>query len=159
MSAEPISSGVRTVLDAPRGRRFSHTRTGKTPPTREQRLLAQMEGNPRVAYRQTHGPLPAWMHLHAARLAFREAQTSDRPRKPTPAPKRPAQPMVPRPRPAPDDGPPPPRPRPARPPLPKRPRSHRKPRRRRSRADLHLLGYTLAFLAGALAHHLTQGLF
>ncbi|WP_017605503.1 hypothetical protein [Nocardiopsis alkaliphila] len=48
-----------------------------------------------------------------------------------------------------------PRPRPQRPPLPKRPRSHREPRRRRRfRPWWHLLGYTLATAAGALAHHL-----
>lgn len=49
--------------------------------------------------------------------------------------------------------------RPQRPPLPKRPRSHRKPRRRRSSVVWHLCGYTLAALGGALAHHLTTGLF
>ena len=161
MNTEPVSVGVRTVLDAPRGRRFSPTRTGPT--TREQRLLAQMEGNPRVAYRQAHGTLPLWMHLQAARMAERDHRSprvSEGPWKPSPdpAPQRPAQPMIPRPRTAPDDGPPPP----ARPPLPRRPRrphSHRKPRPRRSRVAWHLCGYTLATLAGALAHHLTTGLF
>ena len=156
MSAAPVSSEVRTVLDAPRGRRFSYTRTGPT--AREQRLLAQMEGNPRVAYRQTHGTLPLWMHLQAARMAERDPQPPEGPRKPAPAPKRPAQPMIPRPRTAPDDGPLPPA-RPQRPPLPKRPRSHRKPRRRRWCVGWHLCGYTLAALGGALAHHLTTGLF
>ncbi|GHD17048.1 hypothetical protein GCM10007147_05790 [Nocardiopsis kunsanensis] len=169
MSAEPISTGVRAVLDTPRGSRFTRTRTGARPPTREQCLLAQMEGNPRVAYRQAHGVLPAWMHLQAARVGERERQTrhapeasedTEGPWKPSPVPVHPQVPAVPRPRPAPDDGPPPPS-RPGGPPqpspLPPRPRSHRKPRRR-SRACWHLLGYTLAAGLGALAHHLTPGL-
>ena len=41
----------------------------------------------------------------------------------------------------------------------RRPHSHRRPRRRRSRMAWHLLGYTLAALAGALTHHFTSGLF
>ncbi|MES0836648.1 hypothetical protein [Nocardiopsis tropica] len=73
MSAEPVSSGVRAVLDAPRGQRFSKS-VYPTLLTREQRLLAQMQGNPRVAYRQAHDVLPAWMHIQAARMAGRDAQ-------------------------------------------------------------------------------------
>lgn len=175
MSAALVSSGVRTVLDAPRGSRFP--RPGATTPptrkqrppdgeqrplTREQRLLAQMQGNPRVAYRQAHGQLPLWMRLHAARLAERDAHAPEDPRKPAPAPDRRPLPAVPRPRPAPDDGPLSPRPRREPPPLPRRrstrPHSHRKPSRLR-RMAWHLLGYTLATLAGALAHHLVVGLF
>ena len=186
MSPGPVTGELRAVLDAPRGRRFSRPGTAArlmaTPPggfggggsgfgdsasstpasstsafrARERRLLAQMADNPRVAHRQAHGVLPAWVYEHATRLAERDGR---------PLPERPADaPPIPRPRPAPDDGPPPPRPRPARPPLPKRPRSHRKPRRRRrSRPWWHLLGYTLATLtgglAGALAHHLDPVLF
>ncbi|MCY9784208.1 hypothetical protein KIK06_09915 [Nocardiopsis sp. EMB25] len=52
---------VRAVLDAPRGHRFARTRTGTRTPTRQQRLLNELRGNPRVAYRQAHGELPAWM--------------------------------------------------------------------------------------------------
>ncbi|GAB3699813.1 hypothetical protein [Nocardiopsis oceani] len=159
MTAEPVSAGVRAVLDAPRGRRFP--RPG-TPPssTREQRLLAQMADNPRVAHRQAHGTLPAWMHTHAARLAERDNQPFKEQRRPPPPPQPPPVPPVPPPRPAPDDGPPLPRPRPVRPPLPRRirrPASHRKPRRL-GRAAWRLTGYTLAALAGALAHHLSAGL-
>ena len=172
MSAAPVSSGIRTVLDAPRGSRFS--RPGATTPptrkqrppdgeqcplTREQRLLAQMQGNPRVAYRQAHGQLPMWMRLHAARLAERDAHTPGGPRIPAPAPDRQPLPAVPRPRPAPDDGPLSPRPRREPPPLPRRrptrPHSHRKPSRL-SRTAWHLGGYTLAALTGALAHHLAM---
>ncbi|WP_040698605.1 hypothetical protein [Nocardiopsis kunsanensis] len=166
MSAEPIASGVRTVLEAPRGSRFTRTRTGARTPSREQRLLAQMEGNPRVDYRQAHGQLPHWVHLQAARKGKHQARHApevfegvEGPWKPSPVPVHPQVPVIPRPRPAPDDGPAPPRP--IRPPLPRRPRrphSHRKPRRRRSRACWHLFGYTLAAGLGALAHHLTPGL-
>ncbi|WP_370012868.1 hypothetical protein UIS43_07285 [Nocardiopsis sp. LDBS0036] len=165
MSAEPVSLGVRAVLDAPRGRRFSKP-SYPTPLTREQRLLAQMKDNPRVAYRQAHGVLPEWMHVHAARLDERASRTTEgpeeRPRRPATQPERPPEPVVPRPRPAPDDGPFPPRRE--RPPLPRRPRrphSHRKPRRwfsasrpgRPGPARL-LAAYTLASSFGALAHHL-----
>lgn len=175
MSAAPVPTGIRTVLDAPRGSRFSRpgaatppTRNQRPPEgeqgflTREQRLLAQMQGNPRVAYRQAHGQLPLWMRLHAARLAERDAHAPEDPRKPAPAPDRRPLPAVPRPRPAPDDGPLSPRPRREPPPLPRRrstrPHSHRKPSRLR-RMAWHLLGYTLAALGGALAHHLATGLF
>ncbi|WP_026123017.1 hypothetical protein [Nocardiopsis halotolerans] len=170
MSAEPVSSGVRAVLDAPRGRRFSKP-SYPTPLTREQRLLAQMKGNPRVAYRQAHGVLPEWMYVHAARLAERDAQTTERPeerpRRPAPQPERPAEPVVPRPRPAPDDGPFPPRRE--RPPLPRRRSKRPHGRRRKLNRFGHLrrLGgttrtgptrllaaYTLASSFGALAHHL-----
>ncbi|NYH50440.1 hypothetical protein HNR06_000029 [Nocardiopsis arvandica] len=156
MSAEPVSSGVRAVLDAPRGRRFSRPGAPAAAPlTREQRLLIRMEGNPRVAHRMEHGELPAWMHVHAARVAERDSPTPEGPRKPSTTPDRPQAPTVPRPRSAPDDSPI--RHRPERPPLPRRPRrphSHRKPRR----FGWRLTGYTLAALAGALAHHLTAGL-
>ena len=67
MSAAPVSTGIRTVLDAPRGNRFSRPGATTPPPwdqrppdreqrplTREQRLPAQMQGDPRVAYRQAH---------------------------------------------------------------------------------------------------------
>ncbi|WP_435108678.1 hypothetical protein [Nocardiopsis synnemataformans] len=168
MTAEPVSSGVRAVLDAPRGRRFSKP-SYPTPLTREQRLLAQMKGNPRVAYRQAHGELPPWMHVHAARLAARDTpnpEGPERPRKPATPPVRPQTPAVPRPRPAPDDGPIPPRRE--RPPLPRRPRrphSHRKPRswfrtgRPGRPGPVRLLtAYTLAVSTGVLVHHLATAL-
>ncbi|MEV2276075.1 hypothetical protein AB0I72_10850 [Nocardiopsis sp. NPDC049922] len=60
MSTTTVNPRMRAVLDAPRGRRFSRP-AGATPLTREHRLLAQMEGSPRVAYRLEHGILPAWM--------------------------------------------------------------------------------------------------
>ncbi|WP_053063588.1 hypothetical protein [Nocardiopsis sp. RV163] len=169
MTAVPVSSGVRAVLDAPRGRRFSRPGASAPPisPIREQRLLAQMEGNPRVAYRQAHGVLPAWMEIHAARLAERDTRApegpEERPRRPAAPPVRPPEPAVPRPRPAPDDSPFPSRRE--RPPLPrrrsKRPHGHRKPRSwfRTGRPDRPgpvrlLTAYTLAISTGALAHHL-----
>lgn len=65
--------------------------------TREQRLPAQMQGDPRVAYRQAHGPLPLWTRLHAARLAERDALTPEGPRKSAPAPERRPLPVAPRP--------------------------------------------------------------
>ena len=156
MSAGPVTDELRAVLDAPRGQRFS--RPGASPRpiatprarrhAREQHLLAQMAAHPNMV-------LPLWSPLPptrtgepATRLAEREGRR--------PQPKRPdGVPPIPRPRPAPDDGPLPPRSRPERPPLPRRPRSHRKPRRRRrSHPGWHLCGYTLATAAGALAHHL-----
>lgn len=169
MTAETVSSGVRAVLDAPRGHRFSRP-CYPAPLTREQRLLSQMEGNPRVAYRQAHGVLPEWMHVHAAQLDERASRATEhpeeRPSKPTTQPQRPPEPVVPRPRPAPDDGPFPPRRE--RPPLPrrrsKRPHSHRKPRSWfRTGLPGHpghpgpvslLTAYILAISTGALAHHL-----
>jgi hypothetical protein len=160
-SDEPGTDRIRRVLDAPRGQRF--VRPGASaPPTREERLLAQMRDNPRVAYRLKHGQLPYWMRVQYARTAERDAQgpgepdRPDRSRKPSPAPSRPPERVVPRPRPAPDDGPFPPRPK--RSPLPRRrsqrPHSHRRPRG----FGWRLTGYGLAALAGALVHHLTAGL-
>lgn len=55
---------VRSVLDSPRGRRFSRT-PEPTMLSREQLLLKQMAGNPKVAYRIERGELPLWMHLAA----------------------------------------------------------------------------------------------
>lgn len=147
MSTAPVAVGVRQVLAAPRGQRFTRTPALKPtrvqPPNRpdahQERLLEQMRVNPRVAYRLEHGELPAWMRIQAER---------ERTANPTPdTPPRP----VPRPRPAPDDGPPSPRPTPKLPPLPRRPRSHRKPRH----AGWRLTGYTLAALAGAAVYHFT----
>lgn len=74
---------VRSVLAEPRGHRFSrpgatlnrptprpsqrnqHTRPTmpETPQARRERLLRQMEGNPRIAYMLEHGELPHWMHV------------------------------------------------------------------------------------------------
>ena len=125
----PVSAGVQRVLSAPRGQRFTHTRTGTRTPTREERMLAQMRDNPRVAHRLTHGALPAWMEVAAQR---RRTSTA-----------------VPRPRPAPDDSPAPRKPEPA--PFPRRPGCHRKPRRR---VGWHLAAYTLTAGAGALTQHL-----
>ncbi|MDT0329204.1 hypothetical protein [Nocardiopsis lambiniae] len=163
MSAEPVSSGVRAVLGAPRGRRFSRPGTPTLPAlsTREQRLLAQMPDNPRVAYRQARGQTPPWMNLHSARITGDDAPRPARRREPAPVPGRVPAPRVPRPRPAPDDGPARPRPHREPPPLPRcrpgRPRSHRKPRKP-GRIAWRLTAYTLAALAGALAHHLAAPL-
>ena len=154
MSAAPVTGELRAVLDAPRGQRFSRSGASPRPMAtpraqrhaREQRLLVQMADNP-------HGVLPLWAPLPPTRTG--EPATRPAERGGQPLPKRPdGVPPIPRPRPAPDDGPPPPRPRPERPPLPRRPRSHRKPRPRRSHTGWHLFGYTLATAAGALAHHL-----
>ncbi|MGW5877249.1 hypothetical protein ACWFMI_11970 [Nocardiopsis terrae] len=148
--ARATTDEIRRVLDTPRGSRFSHTRTGTRPPTRQQRLLGQMADNPRVAYRQAHGELPHWMKV-AARQRTEHERTA---RQPSEEP-----PRIPRPRPAPDDGP---RPKPPLPPLPRRPRprphrphSHRKPR---SRSGWRLVAYALAAATGALAHHLATAL-
>ncbi|WP_026116800.1 hypothetical protein [Nocardiopsis valliformis] len=150
-----VSAGVREVLTAPRGHRFSHTRTGRRPvPATREELFDQMMEHPKVRYRVEHGEVPPWMATHAARLTGHAAPAPEEPRDPPPPPTRPPTPFVPRPRPAPDDGPPPPRPprppRAPRPPLPRRPRSHRKPRR----TPWRLITYTLTAAAGALAHHL-----
>ncbi|MFE1102747.1 hypothetical protein ACFW4K_19690 [Nocardiopsis alba] len=71
--------GVRAVLSAPRGERFTRHR---------QSALAQMADDPRVRYRQEHGELPHWMKVASRRHDQREVRT------------------VPSPRPAPDDVPP-----------------------------------------------------
>ncbi|WP_304455455.1 hypothetical protein [Nocardiopsis sp. YSL2] len=144
---ERVSPGVRAVLSAPRGRRFTHTpqpsRRGPQP-SREQRLLAQMRGNPRVERRMRQGELPPWMLVAEQRRRERE-RAARRRRLPVPAP-----------RPAPDDGPPPPS---ERPPLPRRPRPRPRRHRRPRRPAWPLVAYTLAAAAGALARHLTTGLF
>ena len=59
MATASMTPGVQRVLESPRGRRFG--RPGENPMTREQRILAQMRGNPRVEHRLRHGELPAWM--------------------------------------------------------------------------------------------------
>lgn len=148
---------IRRVLDTPRGHRFA--RPGARTPTRQELVLAQMRGNPRIEHRLRRGELPEWMRVASRRGPWRPEPGS-------------AVPSVPRPRTAPDDAPtpgqrPPPRPRPTRPPLrrgprwsddpshldyPRRPASHRKPRRRTGWA---LAGYALAATAGTLGHHLT----
>ncbi|MFW6640053.1 hypothetical protein ACOALZ_08405 [Nocardiopsis algeriensis] len=144
-----VDAGVRAVLAAPRGHRFSRP---AAPLSREQRLLAQMRGNPRVERRLRQGELPLWMHIQAERLA-----EQGQPVRSTPSPQ-PAR--APRPRPAPDDGPPPPAPeQPVRPkpPLPRRrPHSHRKPSTRWGRL---LTAYTLAVGVGAVAQHLVTALY
>ncbi|MFV2196713.1 hypothetical protein [Nocardiopsis sp. LOL_012] len=171
----PVSSGVRAVLSAPRGARFTRTRTGSrrpaAEPTRRERVLAQRADNPRIVYRQAHGELPAWMHLQADRIVARDRP--DRPQHPHRRPDdRPG--TVPRPREAPDDGPARPAPPPGKPPLPRRrsrrprdghrppghhspghrPRGHRRPRRGPGLARL-VAAYALASGIGALAHHLS----
>ncbi|MFD3686419.1 hypothetical protein ACFWTE_16520 [Nocardiopsis sp. NPDC058631] len=81
-----VNPRMRAVLDTPRGHRFSRpshparpSHTSKpTPPTREQQLLDQMRGNPRVAYRLEHGALPHWMRVAEERRAQRD-RTSARP--------------------------------------------------------------------------------
>ncbi|MFD6096847.1 hypothetical protein ACFVWN_18645 [Nocardiopsis flavescens] len=87
-----VQERVRSVLDAPRGHRFSRTRTRAFAPalapnparmTREQRLLRQLAGNPRVAYRTEHGVLPAWMGLAEERRKH-EADTAQPPPPPPP---------------------------------------------------------------------------
>ncbi|WP_156366021.1 hypothetical protein [Nocardiopsis sp. NRRL B-16309] len=143
----PTTAEIRRVLDAPRGSRFSHTPSPAQ--TREQRLLGQMAGNPRVAHRQAHGVLPAWMEVAERRRIDRDRARGTSQHQEIP--------RVPRPRPVPDDGPPPPKPE--RPPLPRRPRPrphrHRKPRCRIGR---RLAAYAVAAVAGALAHHLATTL-
>lgn len=72
---------VRTVLAAPHGHRFSHPRPPETFQEREQRLLRQMAGNPRVARRIEHGQLPHWMLVAKERRerAQAEARTGAEP--------------------------------------------------------------------------------
>lgn len=142
-----VDAGVRAVLAAPRGRRFSRP---AAPLSREQRLLAQMRGNPRVERRLRQGELPLWMHLQAERLAEQRQPARSEPPQPARAP---------RPRPAPDDGPSPSTPkrlaRP-KPPLPRRrPRSHRKPSAHLGRL---LAAYTFAVGVGAIAQYLATAL-
>lgn len=91
-----MDNRMRSVLDAPRGQRFSRpgatlsrpaTRytLPETPQEREARLLRQMEGNPRVARRLEHGQLPHWMvvarqrHEQAERKAREAASIAEEP--------------------------------------------------------------------------------
>jgi hypothetical protein len=69
-----VAPHMRAVTDTPRGHRFPRTAfTSRTPgPTREQQLLDQMRGNPRVAYRLEHGALPHWMRVAEERRVQRE---------------------------------------------------------------------------------------
>ncbi|WP_157982530.1 hypothetical protein [Nocardiopsis sp. FIRDI 009] len=83
MTATAVNPRMRAVLDAPRGRRFSRP-AGAPPPTREQRLLAQMEGNPRVAYRREHGVLPGWMLVAGTKQRNQAAIALVRESTPTP---------------------------------------------------------------------------
>ncbi|GAA1086776.1 hypothetical protein [Nocardiopsis metallicus] len=150
MTGPQLDPGVREVLTAPRGHRFSHTRTGRRPvPATREELFDQMMEHPKVRYRVEHGEVPPWMATHAARLTRQAAPAPEEPRDPPPPPTRPPArpptPFVPRPRPAPDDGPRP------KPPLPRRPHSHRKPC---SLTGWRLAAYALAAATGALAHHL-----
>ncbi|GAB3695225.1 hypothetical protein [Nocardiopsis oceani] len=62
-----VEPGVRQRLAAPRGRRFSRpgsSRQSAAPPEshqeRQERLLRQMEGNPRLAYSLQHHAVPHW---------------------------------------------------------------------------------------------------
>lgn len=74
MTVTTVNPRMREVLGAPRGRRFSrpsHT-FEPAPLTREQRLLDQMRGNPRVAYRLEHGALPHWMRVAEERRVQRD---------------------------------------------------------------------------------------
>ncbi len=73
VSAHPSAApGMRAVLSAPRGRRFTRIRVkARRPPTREQRLFTQMPDNARVARRPAHGELPPWMDLHHTRITAR----------------------------------------------------------------------------------------
>lgn len=145
-----VSPGVRQVLTAPRGHRFTRTRTVPqtgtypTPPATLEEFFGQPTQNPRVHHRMEHGEPPHRMKSAAQ-------QSTERERAARQQQEGKGSPRVPRPRPAPDDGP-----RPAPPPLPRRPHSHRKPRRR---LRWTLIGYTLTATAGALAHHLATLLF
>ncbi|WAE73506.1 hypothetical protein OUQ99_30985 [Streptomonospora nanhaiensis] len=69
-----VAPHMRAVTDTPCEHRFPRTAlTSHTPgPTREQQLLDQMRGNPRVAYRIEHGALPDWMRVAEERRAQRE---------------------------------------------------------------------------------------
>ncbi|GHC73454.1 hypothetical protein GCM10007079_07430 [Nocardiopsis terrae] len=60
-----VETRVRSVLDAPRGHRFSRTPAPvrENRQVREQHLLRQMAGNPKVAHRLEHGVLPGWMRV------------------------------------------------------------------------------------------------
>ena len=69
-----VESKVRSVLAEPRGRRFSRPGAALGRPAtrhtlpesweeRRERLLRQMEGNPRVAHMLEHGPVPHWMRV------------------------------------------------------------------------------------------------
>ena len=94
-----VDDRLRSVLDAPRGRRFSRPGSSRRPNSarpatprlgpfepvnprpeshqaRQERLLRQMPGNPRVAHMLEHGPLPHWMIVARQRReqAEREAR-------------------------------------------------------------------------------------
>lgn len=77
MTTVAVNPRMRAVLEAPKGRRFSRPAEAAAPLTREQRLLAQMRGNPRVTRRLEHGVLPKWMLVAEER---REQRNQDLPR-------------------------------------------------------------------------------
>lgn len=69
-ASHQVSPGVRQKLTAPRGHRFSrpgNNRPLAVPPEshqeRRERLLRQMQGNPRVAHMIKHGSTPQWLHV------------------------------------------------------------------------------------------------
>ncbi|AFR05821.1 hypothetical protein ACFYOC_03805 [Nocardiopsis alba] len=96
-----VETRVRSVLDAPRGRRFSRTPMvagrrpafPESPLARERRLLRQMADNPRVAHRIEHGILPQWMDVARERrereaAAMNTATPPPLPPQPPTAPRR-----------------------------------------------------------------------
>lgn len=95
-----VDTRVRSVLDAPHGARFTRTappvprRIGLPPETfeeREQRLLRQMAGDPRVAHRIKSGTVPEWTAVdkdrrdHAERRARQAKPWETEPDDPFPA--------------------------------------------------------------------------
>lgn len=170
MSTQTLPMDLRRVLDAPRGRRFSHTphrpgtrptprpvaegvleappplvSLGRTP--REREVLAQMPDTPGLRRRLERGDLPERMRLAAARRAEEPARIPEPSPSPVPVPK-PARtpdedtgPYSPLPIPRPRRERVPPPPLPRRSDRPRRPAAHRKPRRR---IGPLLPGYALA---------------
>ncbi|MEU3140096.1 hypothetical protein ABZ645_12065 [Nocardiopsis alba] len=87
-----VETRVRSVLDAPHGRRFSRTpmvaghrpAPPESPLARERRLLRQMADNPRVAHRIEHGVLPQWMDVARERREREVAAMGAAPLSPLP---------------------------------------------------------------------------
>ncbi|GAA1459570.1 hypothetical protein GCM10009603_17810 [Nocardiopsis exhalans] len=130
------------MLAAPHGARFTRTpaptprRFATAPETfaeREQRLIRQMSGNPRVAHRIRNGAVPEWMAVDKDRREHAERKAKQAKRWET--------------APAPDPGDPFP---------PRKPRGrHRAPHWWRSEWAASTLTFGMALAAGMVVSHIT----
>ncbi|GAA1459270.1 hypothetical protein NE857_29725 [Nocardiopsis exhalans] len=81
IASHQVSPGVRQRLTAPRGHRFSRPGSNRPPAVppetheqRRERLLRQVQGNPRVAHMLQHGPTPYWFEVARQRQEKEERE-------------------------------------------------------------------------------------